>query len=103
MHRPAFIQGKMVVLVFLDCEGMNSWERLEIEDQLLALLSASLSNLTLLKTHFTFDRYVSQMLERFNLGASKVISMCGGSSPSKVYRGSIMLALKDTQVCFIQM
>jgi len=92
-------QGKPVVLIFLDCEGMNSWERLEIEDQLLALLSASLSNLTLLKTHFTFDRYVSQMLQRFNLGASKVISMCGGSSsPSKVYRGSLMFALKDTQV-----
>jgi len=85
--------------MFLDCEGMNSWERLEIEDQLLALLSASLSNLTLLKTHFTFDRYVSQMLERFNLGASKVISMCGGSSATaKVYRGSLMFALKDTQV-----
>lgn len=51
----------------------------EIEDQMLALLSAALSSLTLLKTHFTFDRYVSQMLQRFNLGASKVISMCGSS------------------------
>jgi hypothetical protein len=91
------VKGKRTVLVFLDCEGMNSWERLEIEDQLLALLSASLSNLTLLKTHFTFDRYVSQMLERFNLGASKVISMCGRSSSNKVYRGSLMFALKDTQ------
>jgi len=97
------VKGKQTVLVFLDCEGMNSWERLEIEDQLLALLSASLSNLTLLKTHFTFDRYVSQMLERFNLGASKVISMCGGSSaPTKVYRGSLMFALKDTQASLLQ-
>lgn len=72
-------QGKEMIVVFLDCEGMNSWERLEIEDQMLALMSAALSNLTLLKTHFTFDRYVSQMLQRFNLGASKVISMCGTS------------------------
>ena len=57
------MQGKHVIMVFLDCEGMNSWERLEIEDQLLALLSASLSSLTLLKTHFTFDRYQSDLEE----------------------------------------
>lgn len=43
------MQGKTVIMVFLDCEGMNSWERLEVEDSMLALLSAALSNLTLLK------------------------------------------------------
>lgn len=60
---------------------MNSWVRTESEDMLLALLSAALSNMTLLKTHFAFDRYVAQMLARFNLGASKVPLryMCAGN------------------------
>ena len=58
---------------------MGSWERQESEYQMLALLSAALSNLTLLKTHFTFDRYVTQMLQSFNMGASKVKQLCGNS------------------------
>ncbi|KAK9798911.1 hypothetical protein WJX73_008623 [Symbiochloris irregularis] len=81
--RSVMVEVKEVNIVFLDCEGMNSWERLEIEDQLLALFSAALSSLTLLKTQFTFDRYVSQMLLRFNLGASKVISMCSSKSQAQ--------------------
>ncbi|KAK9815730.1 hypothetical protein WJX72_008687 [[Myrmecia] bisecta] len=82
--------------------GMNSWERTENEDMLLALFSAALSYVTMLKIHFTFDRYVASTLERFNLGASKVKSMCGSSQQTKVYKGSLMFALKDTQASAVR-
>ena len=54
-------------------QGIGSWERTESEDMLLSLLSAAVSDLTMFKTHFSFDRYTNQTLKRFNLGAPKVI------------------------------
>lgn len=80
--------------MLLDFEGIGSWERTEQEDMLLSLLSAAVSNVTLFKTHFSFDRYTHQTLQRFNLGAPKVRAMCGGAS-SGVFNGSIAFCLKD--------
>lgn len=62
--------------------GIGSWERTEAEDMLLSLLSAAVSNLTMFKTHFTFDRYMDQTLKRFNLGAPKVCMK--QASPSRL-------------------
>lgn len=80
--------------MLLDFEGIGSWERTEQEDMLLSLLSAALSNVTLFKTHFTFDRYTQQTLQRFNLGAPKVRAMCAGSD-KRVFAGDIVFCLKD--------
>jgi hypothetical protein len=44
-------------MVYLDCEGLGSWERTESEDMLLALVSAAMASLTMFKTHFDFNRY----------------------------------------------
>ncbi|KXZ54769.1 hypothetical protein GPECTOR_4g839 [Gonium pectorale] len=89
--------GARVLLVFLDFEGIGSWERTETEDMLLSLLSAALSDLTLFKTHFTWDRYTEQTCRRFNLGAPKVLAMCGPQHSGQVFRGSLVLCLKDCQ------
>lgn len=86
--------GQPCLLLLLDFEGIGSWERTEQEDMLLSLLSAAISNWTLFKTHFTFDRYTQQTLQRFNLGAPKVRAMCGGAD-ARVFAGDIVFCLKD--------
>ena len=87
--------GRTCLLVAMDFEGLGSWERTESEDMLLSLLSAAITNVTLYKTHFTFDRNTCQTLQRFNLGAPKVRAMCGGAAVGKVFNGDIVFCLKD--------
>jgi hypothetical protein len=86
--------GQTCLLVLLDFEGIGSWERTEQEDMLQSLFSAAVSNVTLFKTHFTFDRYTQQTLQRFNMGAPKVKAMTGGAD-TRVFSGDIVFCLKD--------
>eukprot|EP00884_Botryococcus_braunii_P007508 jgi/Botrbrau1/16759/Bobra.0269s0003.4 len=94
--REAEIGGQAVLMVYLDCEGLGSWERTESEDMLLALVSAAMASLTMFKTHFDFNRYTRSTLERFNQGAPKVKAMCGVTQQA-LYQGTFMFALNDTQ------
>eukprot|EP00884_Botryococcus_braunii_P007870 jgi/Botrbrau1/17084/Bobra.0611s0002.1 len=94
--REAELGGQSVLMVYLDCEGLGSWERTESEDMLLALVSAAMASLTMFKTHFDFNRYTRSTLERFNQGAPKVKAMCGVTQHA-LYKGKFMFALKDTQ------
>ena len=57
---------------FIVLAGIGSWERTETEDMLMSLFSAAISNITVFKTHFDFNRYTEQTLSRFNTGAPKV-------------------------------
>ena len=73
-------QGKELNVVCLDCEGMCSEERLESEDQMLALMVTALSSFTVYRTDSTSDRHLRDMLQSFSRGASKVTDICKDSS-----------------------
>jgi hypothetical protein len=63
--RRAEVGGHPVLMVYLDCEGLGSWERTENEDMLLALVSAAMASLTMFKTHFDFNRYTRRCSPSF--------------------------------------
>ena len=48
--------GKTILLLFLDCEGIGSPHREELEDILHCLLVGAVSSLTLFKTHFAYSK-----------------------------------------------
>jgi len=94
MRKAQLPGGRPVRWVLLDAEGIGSWERTEQEDMLLSLLVAAVSSITMFKTHFTFDRYTQQTLQRFNQGAPKVRAMCAGAD-RRVFAGELVFCLKD--------
>eukprot|EP00892_Ulva_mutabilis_P011345 jgi/Ulvmu1/8583/UM045_0026.1 len=109
--------GVETVLVFLDCEGIGSPQRHEVEDMLHCLLVGAVSSLTMFKTHFAFTTELMETLKRINKGAERVADICGSSGAGsaapgvaggaasnapvapptdrRVFRGSIMFCLKD--------
>jgi Guanylate-binding protein, N-terminal domain len=49
-------EGQERLALFLDCEGIGSLERTDMEDMLHCLLAGAISNLKMFKTHFVFDK-----------------------------------------------
>eukprot|EP00892_Ulva_mutabilis_P011348 jgi/Ulvmu1/8586/UM045_0029.1 len=105
--------GVETALVFLDCEGIGSPQRHEVEDMLHCLLVGAVWSLTMFKTHFAFTTELMETLRRINKGAERVADICGSSGAGSagavaaggaasgaskrplLFRRSIMFCLKD--------
>jgi hypothetical protein len=48
--------GREVLILFLDCEGIGSLERTATEDMLHCLLAGAVASHTMFKTHYAFNR-----------------------------------------------
>lgn len=54
--------GAETAVVFLDCEGIGSPQRHEVEDMLHCLLVGAVSSLTMFKTHFAFTTFAPTLI-----------------------------------------
>jgi uncharacterized protein YegL len=77
------------LLVVLDFEGIGSFERTDTEDMLLSILNAAVSNMTLFKTDYSFDRTTEAIFSQFQSGVSHI------KGDDRLFRGIFGVIIKD--------
>jgi len=77
------------LLVVLDFEGIGSFQRTDTEDMLLSILNAAVSNMTLFKTDYSFDRTTEAIFSQFQSGVSHI------KGDDRLFRGIFGVIIKD--------
>ncbi|KAJ3100214.1 hypothetical protein HDU96_010418, partial [Phlyctochytrium bullatum] len=83
--------GRKTIYVGLDFEGLQSIERSHQEDAMLAVFNCAVSNLVLMKTHFSLGRDLTSMFQRFQDGAT----LFDATSGKKMFTSRLALIIKD--------
>ncbi|KAJ3115004.1 hypothetical protein HDU96_001355 [Phlyctochytrium bullatum] len=83
--------SRKTIYVGLDFEGLQSIERSHQEDAMLAVFNCAVSNLVLMKTHFSLGRDLTSMFQRFQDGAT----LFDATSGKKMFTSQLALIIKD--------
>ena len=82
----AFLHGQPVVV--LDCEGLFSTRRNDLEEVKLCLTLAAVTDILLLNQDLSFNRYLTQLFSNF-------AKSCDRIKGSQLFKGFLMMAIRD--------
>ncbi len=82
----AFLHGQPVVV--LDCEGLFSTRRNDLEEIKLCLTLAAVTDILLLNQDLSFNRYLTQLFSNF-------AKSCDRIKGSQLFKGFLMMAIRD--------
>jgi len=76
------------ILIVLDCEGLFSVERTELEEIKLCVLLSAISDVTILNQDLAMGKYLSDLLEKFERAKNRV-------SGNNLFKGILNIVIRD--------
>lgn len=82
--------GKSRLFLILDCEGLMSTSRNEVEDVKLCLALAAVSDTLILNADISFNRNLNFLLDRFTKSVGKI-------KGKNLFKGDLIMILRDVK------